>query len=57
LNRERIEVARCTVERLMKQLGSRGVICGKRVRTTISDASAPHSLDRVNRQFKADRPN
>jgi transposase InsO family protein len=50
-------VARCTVERLMKQLGLRGVRRGKRVRTTIPDVSAPRPLDRVNRQFKADRPN
>ncbi|CDY76216.1 Mobile element protein [Caballeronia glathei] len=57
LNREGIAVARCTVERLMKQLGLRGVRRGKRVRTTIPDVSAPRPLDRVNRQFKADRPN
>ncbi|CAN7677134.1 IS3 family transposase [Trinickia sp. LjRoot230] len=57
MNRERIEVARCTVERLMKQLGLRGVMRGKRVRTTTPDATAPRPLDRVNRQFKADRPN
>ncbi len=57
LNREGIAVARCTVERLMKQLGLRGVRRGKRVRTTIPEVSAPRPLDRVNRQFKADRPN
>jgi len=57
LNREGIAVARCTVERLMKQLGLRGVRRGKRVRTTIPDVSAPRPLDRVNRQFRADRPN
>jgi transposase InsO family protein len=57
MNREGIAVARCTVERLMKQQGLRGVIRGKRVRTTISEVSAPRPLDRVNRQFKADRPN
>jgi len=51
MNREGITVARCTVERLMKQQGLCGVIRGKRVRTTIPDVS-----DRVNRQFKADRP-
>lgn len=47
MNRERIAVARCTVERLMKQLGLRGVMRGKRVRTTIPDAIAPRPLDRV----------
>src|SRR5580692_9657108 len=57
MNRERIAVARCTVERLMKQLGLRGVMRGKRVRTTIADATAARPLDRVNRQFRADRPN
>ena len=57
MNREGIVVARCTVERLMRRLGLRGMIRGKVVRTTISDAKAPCPLDRVNRQFKADRPN
>ena len=57
LNREGIRVARCTVERLMKRLGLQGVRRGKVVRTTISDKAAPCPLDRVNRQFKADRPN
>jgi transposase InsO family protein len=57
MNREGIAVARCTVERLMKQLGLRGARRGKHVRTTIPDVSAPCPLDRVNRQFKAERPN
>lgn len=57
LQREGIEVARCTVERLMRRLGLRGVIRGKVVRTTFGDTKAPCPLDRVNRQFKADRPN
>ena len=57
MRRERITVARCTVERLMKHLGLQGVRRGKVVRTTISDAAADRPLDRVNRQFKADRPN
>jgi len=57
MNREGMAVARCTVERLMQRLGLRGVIRGKVVRTTLSDAKAPCPLDRVNRQFKADRPN
>ena len=55
--REGTVVARCTVERLMRRLGLRGVMRGKVVRTTISDAKAPCPLDRVNRVFKADRPN
>ena len=57
MNREGVTVARCTVERLMRRLGLRGVIRGKVVRTTISDVKAPCPLDRVNRVFKADRPN
>jgi putative transposase len=57
LNREGIVVARCTVERLMRRQGLRGVVRGKVVRTTVSDSKAPCPLDRVNRQFKADRPN
>jgi transposase InsO family protein len=57
LNREGICVARCTVERLMRHLGLRSVRRGKVVRTTVSDGRAPCPLDRVNRQFKADRPN
>ncbi len=57
MNREGIAVARYTVERLMKRLGLEGVRRGKAMRTTISDAKAPCPLDRVNRQFKASRPN
>ena len=57
LAREGISVARCTVERLMRHQGLRGVMRGKVVRTTVSDSKAPCPLDRVNRQFKADRPN
>ena len=57
MNREGVVVARCTVERLMKRLGLQGVRRGKVVRTTVSDMKAPCPLDRVNRQFKADRPN
>jgi transposase InsO family protein len=57
MNREGIAVARCTVERLMRRLGLEGVRRGKTVRTTTPDTSAPCPLDRVNRQFQADRPN
>ena len=54
---EGIEVARCTVERLMKRLGLQGVRRGAKRRTTISDASQQRPLDLVNRQFIATRPN
>jgi len=57
MNREGIQVARCTVERLMGRLGLEGARRGKTVRTTIPDKSAPCPLDRVNRQFTATRPN
>jgi transposase InsO family protein len=57
LRRERFAVARCTVERLMRGAGLRGVIRGKSVRTTLADAKAPCPLDRVNRRFLAERPN
>ena len=57
LRRERFAVARCTVERLMRRQGLRGVIRGKNVRTTVSDAKAACPLDRVKRQFRAERAN
>jgi transposase InsO family protein len=57
LLREGVAVARCTVERLMRRLGLQGVRRGKGVRTTVPDAKATCPLDRVNRHFKAQRPN
>jgi transposase InsO family protein len=57
LHREGLVVARCTVERLMRLAGLRGVRRGESVRTTVPDAKAPCPLDRVNRQFQAQRPN
>lgn len=57
LRREGRDVARCTVARLMRAMGLVGVIRGKPVRTTVSDKAAPCPLDRVNRQFRAPRPN
>ena len=57
LAREGTAAARCTVERLMRRLGLQGVRRGKVVRTTITDNKAPCPLDRVNRQFRAERPN
>lgn len=56
LNREGHDVARCTVARLMRSLGIRGVVRGKVIKTTIP-GKAPCPLDLVNRQFHADRPN
>ena len=57
MSREGFAIARCTVERLMRDMGLAGVIRGKPVRTTISDKAAPCPLDRVNRQFHAPAPN
>ena len=56
MRREQISLARCTVERLMRQMGLRGVIRGKPLRTTISDKAAPCPRDHVNRQFHAPAP-
>jgi putative transposase len=57
LGREGIAVARCTVARLMRAMGLQGVVRGKKVHTTVPDPAAACPLDRVNRQFKAPRPN
>ena len=57
LRREGFRIARCTVERLMRRLGLRGVIRGRTVKTTVSDKATPCPLDKVNRQFRAARPN
>lgn len=57
LQREGVELARCTVERLMRGMGLNGVIRGKPVRTTIGDKAAPCPLDHVNREFHAPAPN
>jgi transposase InsO family protein len=57
MKREGFDIARCSVARLMRDLGLQGVIRGKPVRTTISDKAAPCPLDHVNRQFHAPAPN
>ena len=57
LRRDGQDVARCTVERLMRTLGLRGVLRGKKIVTTNPDTSQPCPDDKVNRLFKADRPN
>ena len=53
LRREGQDVARCTVERLMRDLGLAGAIRGKPVKTTVSDKGAACPLDKVNRQCSA----
>ena len=57
LHREGIVVARCTVARLMRELGLRGVVRGRRVKTTTPVAKLACPADRVNRAFRAPRPN
>ena len=57
LGREGFDVARCTVARLMKDMGLQGIIRGKPHRTTVPDKKAPCPLDRVNRQFRVPAPN
>jgi len=57
LHREGFPVARCTVERLMRQMGLRGVVRGKKVRTTIPDEMAARPADLVERDFSAAHPN
>ncbi|BBO73087.1 transposase [Desulfosarcina widdelii] len=57
LLREGFVVARCTVERLMRQMGLQGVVRGKKVRTTIADEIAARPADLVERNFTAAHPN
>src|SRR6195952_4242167 len=57
LAREGIVVARCTVARLTRAMGLAGAVRGRKVRTTVPDPAAACPLDRVNRQFTAERPN
>jgi len=57
LLREGADVARCTVERLMKKLGIQGVRRGRKCWTTVADDSRYRPTDKVNRQFMAIRPN
>ncbi len=57
LNRDGVRVARCTVERLMRQAGLQGVRRGRQFVTTTPDGSAERPPDRVNRDFTAATPN
>jgi putative transposase len=57
LNRERVRVARCTVARLMRELGLRGVVRGKPKFTTIPGSEADRPRDLVDRRFSAGAPN
>jgi transposase InsO family protein len=57
LQREGLAVARCTVERLMRDLGLRGVVRGRVTKTTHASPAAACPGDRVQRDFQAARPN
>jgi putative transposase len=57
LQREGIHVARCTVERLMRVAGWKGVVRREKVRTTEADPAGRRAGDLVNRQFRAPAPN
>jgi len=57
LHREGVDVARCTVARLMADLGLRGIVRGKTTKTTFPDTSMACPRDKVNRQFRASAPN
>jgi len=58
LRREGMDVARCTVERLMRQMGLRGAARGRAFKvTTAADETAVRPMDLVNREFHAERPN
>ena len=57
MRREGFDIARCTVARLMKDIGIEGVIRGKKPKTTIPNQALPCPLEKVNRQFHAPAPN
>jgi putative transposase len=57
LVREKNDVARCTVERLMRKMGLQGIVRGRKRKTTFPDEAAPRPADLVERQFTAERPN
>ncbi len=57
LGREGIHVGRCVVERLMRQMGLKGAVRGKPVKTTVQNPNLPCPQDHVKRNFRADRPN
>ena len=57
LNRQGVEVARCTVERLMREIGLRGLLRDKSARTTRPAAETGRPGDLVKRDFTATRPN
>ena len=57
LQHDGVRVARCTVERLMREAGLEGVVRGKARRTTVAGERADRPLDLVGRDFTATAPN
>ena len=57
LNREGLAVVRCTIERLMRDLGIKGAVRGRRHRTTKSDPAVERPRDLVERAFSPAAPN
>lgn len=57
MRRGGVEVAKCTVERLMRAMGLAGVRRGKKTVTTVSNPKMPCPLDKVSREFRVSRPN
>ena len=57
LRREGRDVARCTVARLMREMGLQGAVRGRRFKTTKPDSSGARPMDLVERDFNATRPN
>jgi len=58
LRREGVQVARCTVERMMRAMGLRGAVRGRAfTTTTVADEASARPLDLVQRKFQASRPN
>ncbi len=58
LRREKVTAARCTVERLMRDMGLRGAVRGRAFKvTTVADETAMRPPDLVDREFSATRPN
>jgi hypothetical protein len=57
LNRERIRVASCTIERLISQMSLRGAVRGKAFKTTQTDQNAQRAGELVESKCVASRPN
>ena len=57
LQREGLAVARCTVERLMRELNLQGAVRGRRLQTTVPDGAPDRPQDLVERNFTATSPN